>query len=641
MSIKSATEEQMLEQGFPEGLQTAFKATAKETQCVILSRVPGGATTALIAAGHDLKGYFIKAKSCDWGPMSGFLCQVPALNKKGVAGIKHNAEQNLYYYEKFRDRLHSPQEGLAAQDPSAAADRVKSIFLQNKLKWQNQWDNPLLWTQGDPIATTRAILKDKSDQVAVSFLLSYILEPSEKQETLPTNVFTDDESATIDKNMGLFQQRLVAVVHDLRTLVGDDSPFVPLKLTQQVFNQFKFSNPKFTQIIGDDITCGVAYKKMEEGESATLVWFKYIVKKNQQGLYGLYHGNIWIYDGKDRSLLDTFSKSILGAVKDKYRILGIPTTDSGDGFKANDLCGNHFSEVVNAIEENYKKFKGDSSFPSEPNEPTVRNELFYPIKGIQNYYPSFSGEDAYKNAVTGDYDLFACWPKIASGGLEDLTRQSELAPAPDALFSKMSSKPHSLRSTVSKNVFVEFIPTFMELETLKAAHPSFGNSNGIVNLVAGTLNSFANLGSARGGRNVAFHGDEGGRPEIDAVDYEIAAFVPKALMATGSIAKDLSANKKNAEMFIITSHAQLLTLISAVKPHCYVPLNFAWVYDFLMSENDNVKTLLKAIFCGGETENQDTKLQSLQNKFKDVFKQKNIEKSSEDKMKIVMGDGQQ
>ena len=64
------------EQGFTSDLCKAFQLAANELHMVVLSRVPGGSCTDLIAAGHDLKGHFIKAKSCDFGPMSGFLCQL-------------------------------------------------------------------------------------------------------------------------------------------------------------------------------------------------------------------------------------------------------------------------------------------------------------------------------------------------------------------------------------------------------------------------------------------------------------------------------------------------------------------------------------------------------------------------------------
>jgi hypothetical protein len=638
MSIKPATKEQMLEKGFPETIQKAFKNTAEETQCIILTRVPGGATTELIAAGHDLKGYFIKAKSCDWGPMSGFLCQVPAFNKRGVAGIKDNVEKNLEYCNKFCDRLHGAQEGsLAGTAPGNGAEAIEQKFRDNKLLYQKSDWNSILFRDKKPtdkIGATRLFLRDKSNEDVVAELLKPIA-------TGQKELFTDDptsgdlsKSETLDK----FKHRLSLVVHDLRVLLGDDSPFVPLKLTEKVFKKFRASpNTEYTATIGADaITCGVAYKKMGEGISASLVWFKYIVKKNQQGLYELYHGDVGVYDAKKKWRLENYVRNELNInEKEQLRRLGI-SWDCQSGQKVTDFCGNNAQEVVRTINQKNKSFIEANPFPSKEEE-SVEAESFYPIKGIQNYYPPFSGDDAYKNAVTGDYDLFACWLKITSGGLEDLVRQSELAPAPDALFSRMSSKPHSLRSNVSKNVFVEFIPTFNELKESKVDHPSFGNSNGLVHLVAGTLNSFVNVGEARGGRNVTFHGDEGGRPEINKVDYDVAVFVPAALMATGSVATCLNSDKKNAQMFIIKKHDELLTLIKAVKSECYVPLNFAWVYDFLESNDDEVKKLLKAVLCSGEEHNQAEQLSSLKEKFEQVFKPEDINKSSEEKMNIIMG----
>lgn len=637
MPLKPATEDDMLKQGFPKELQTAFKQTAEETQCIVLSRAPGPATTELIAAGHDLKGFFIKAKSCDWGPMSGFLCQVSAFNKKGVAGIKHNAKQNLKYYEIFRDRLHSPQEGLdkAEGKTSAKNERIKAIFATNNLQWQEEWDNLLLGTAEDPIKETRNFFKGKSDQKAVSDLS----DPVGKDK----KVFKDDSLDPNNKSNAKYSELLNTVVQDLRTLVGDDSPFVPLKLTEKVFQKFKKSNSQYTKTI-DDITCGIAYKKTGEKTSESFVWFKYIVKKNQEGLYELYHGDIWIFADDKRSLLhDYCNNNTITEPDNELGKLGISTPESKkskNGCLVKDLCGENNDKVVKAIDSICTEFKPNNLVDRE--KQSIEKELFYPIKGIQNYYPPFSGNNKHLNAVTGDYDLFACWPKIPSGGLEDLVRQSELAPAPDALFSRMSSNPHSLRSTVSINVFLEFIPTFKELETLKAAHPSFGNSNGLVLLVAGTLNSFVNTvrytfkKAPRTvlGRNVAFHGDEGGRPEIDAVDYDVAAFVPAVLMKTRGVAEGLGVdyNKKKAkpEMFVVKQHVDLLTLINAVKSECYVPLNFAWVYDFFKSGENEVKELLKALFCtppknakaanAEEKKKQDTEHETLQTKFKLLFR---------------------
>ena len=69
------------EYGFPQGVVNAFLNTANELNCVIMSRVPGRAATMLINERYDLKGYFVKAKSCDWGPMAGFICSTPEFSK--------------------------------------------------------------------------------------------------------------------------------------------------------------------------------------------------------------------------------------------------------------------------------------------------------------------------------------------------------------------------------------------------------------------------------------------------------------------------------------------------------------------------------------------------------------------------------
>jgi hypothetical protein len=625
MPLSPANEQQMRGQGFPDALQTAFKRTAEEVRSVILSRVPGPATTELIAAGYDLKGFFIKAKSCDWGPMTGFLCQVPAFNKKGVGGIEHNARENLKYHNKFCDRLRPPQEG--ADDRVSVVHRIKSIFENHKLMWQEAWQTLLPETDEVPtrtVARLRDYLKDENIVATLS------------KVALSVPVLTDDQdSARQDER---FLPRLSDVVHDLRVLVEDRSPFVPLKLTQKVFDRFKEkeedNNSELIRTIGD-ITCGVAFN----GEPKNFVCFAYVIKKEKQNhqdggesLYELYHGDIRVSVGGNEQDLEPF----LEALRDKQ---DAPIVDAKDkdillppkpGIKLNAICSGDAPGVAAALKKTWVSFKSKRNLTTF--QPDFKDDyVVYPIQGIQNYYPPFSGDDAHLNAVTGDYDLFACWPKIHSGGLEDLIRGSERLATRDTLFSRMSSKPYSLRASTTPNVFVEVIPTFKELadkrsKGLSADHSSFGYVNDLVLLVAGTLNSFVNsvnLGaedprpSTLNGRNVAFHGDEGGRPNIVEVDYEVAAFVPKILMAAGTVAKDLmgeeagNENEQNEQMFLITNHVELLTLINAVKPHCYVPLNFAWLYAFLVDERSDaevVKGLLKEVFWKDAADSTHAKL---------------------------------
>lgn len=126
--------------GFPKEVSKAFLRTADDTNCVVMSRVPGPATTGLIRAGHDLKGFLIKAKSCTWGPMAGFLCQIPALNKYGSSKISYNYKKHKKYleYRQQHNFLQTPafiplKITKKRKDQilkSATSKEVKSRFLQ-------------------------------------------------------------------------------------------------------------------------------------------------------------------------------------------------------------------------------------------------------------------------------------------------------------------------------------------------------------------------------------------------------------------------------------------------------------------------------------------------------------------------------
>ncbi len=84
--MKSGIENAELLAGIPEAHSAVFARVAKETNCVISSRAVGIYATQLITQGYATKGYHVKAKSCDWGPMAGFVLADPALGKKGTGG---------------------------------------------------------------------------------------------------------------------------------------------------------------------------------------------------------------------------------------------------------------------------------------------------------------------------------------------------------------------------------------------------------------------------------------------------------------------------------------------------------------------------------------------------------------------------
>lgn len=75
-----------LESGIPREHSNVFRKVARETDTIIASREVGVYATGLIREGYATKGYHVKAKSCNWGPMAGFVLADPALGKKGTSG---------------------------------------------------------------------------------------------------------------------------------------------------------------------------------------------------------------------------------------------------------------------------------------------------------------------------------------------------------------------------------------------------------------------------------------------------------------------------------------------------------------------------------------------------------------------------
>jgi hypothetical protein len=59
--------------GFPQVHINAFKTVASRNHFVISSRELNPLCTDLVLEGYAAKGFHIKAKTCDWGPMAGFV----------------------------------------------------------------------------------------------------------------------------------------------------------------------------------------------------------------------------------------------------------------------------------------------------------------------------------------------------------------------------------------------------------------------------------------------------------------------------------------------------------------------------------------------------------------------------------------
>lgn len=71
-------------EGFPPGYGHAFQLVANQQKAIVSTRTPGRSCMGLLREGYDAKSFHIKGKSCNWGPMAGFVCLDPLLNKRGI-----------------------------------------------------------------------------------------------------------------------------------------------------------------------------------------------------------------------------------------------------------------------------------------------------------------------------------------------------------------------------------------------------------------------------------------------------------------------------------------------------------------------------------------------------------------------------
>src|SRR5687767_8456368 len=70
--------------GMPIAHARGFQQVANDSRCMIASRSVGKYATTLILEGYASKGFHVKAKSCDWGPMAGFVLSDPRFGKSGT-----------------------------------------------------------------------------------------------------------------------------------------------------------------------------------------------------------------------------------------------------------------------------------------------------------------------------------------------------------------------------------------------------------------------------------------------------------------------------------------------------------------------------------------------------------------------------
>jgi len=487
-------------QGFPGYMCYSFMQTARTTKSVILSRLPGGVGLDLISKGYDLKGFHIKAKSCNWGPMAGFICQLPVFNKLGISKVVYNAKEVLHYLEHL---AHFSGSKKSIEEATARRDRQIAEIPEKAPDRKRQIDN----------------YNAKCDEIVVEILTAAREEEELKGEWSGENA------------------------------IETKYPFIELKREFDTHNLTDIRGVRHVVHINESTIYGVAENVTDESgdtPNRPTVITEFLLLRNNPDpkLWSIFHGRIKYKDSDDPAA--PFDQDFVGeTLEDKFdpefaekkevllaKIFGFEKEKKRE-FESRELLDKFTYSV------------GKATIFAPP----VSSNVFYPVQGFVNPYPPFKlpkppkeGEtpakvpdEYYKNAVSGDYDLFAIWPQM-SVNQDELIRQSELTSGES---NRLGGKIFTTYIGNRNNFAIEFVPGFDELKPDKdlaklKESAEFGNMNSLCHLVSGVLNSNAayflkELGGIISDANKGFHSDEGGRPGIMEIEFPIAVFLPKKM----------------------------------------------------------------------------------------------------------------
>jgi hypothetical protein len=615
----------MEKEGFPPYMIQAFLLAATQTKTIISSRTPGGAGIDLIAANYDLKGFQIKCKSCDWGPMAGFICQLPFFNKAGFENIEYNTKYIKAYlaplakFAGLKPQLTKIEEYTAevrtkvsfdgSENPETLANLCKQIgrLREGLSKDAKEYlerikQTPLpgeAWpTAATDEASVDSILSEEWIRSAYANIKG--AAPANTSEaTLALQTFRQIH----DKLLKLFSSKIGLIVKAYRqeeqvthgqwsgentlpeaskTRPDASSPFIALEgrytdelgvalSDEQVVAVLKKTNGIDPSTIlikttkgeaGEEIVMGTAYNMgvpytVKKRTEESTIKMDFLLVKGEDKLWALYHGDVFYRKPtKEGDVVKKFTDS------DNFTKF-----EFGASYQVND--GKLFALGFKPDKNDQKKlasFKdADMGYVKtilsrDELEPYKQGAVtYYRVRGIMNPHPPHpainkDGSDNMewcKNAVAGDYDIFAFWP--------DTTRT-----ASDNLLTRLSEQElgRSLKTV------------FDAQDTFLLESPETGNISSLGGDVSGWLNSLASkeLGVTTVA-NKAFHSDEGGRPGIMEIEFPVAFFFP-ADLKTKVLPKPASATElRGGLVHTAADLVQLMLDIVYVKRNGQLTLN--------------------------------------------------------------------
>ncbi len=328
-------------EGIPEEHAKVFLKVAKEKNVVIMTRTPGSACGMLLKQNYDAKSFWVKSKSCDWGPMAGFVCLDPLLNKSSIDG----ALDNLDYAHKSLTELYEYNRKYYVGENAHKREKGETVYKKDDNgKNTDVYD----YTNVPKRASAIQICFDKQR-------LNWLLE----------------------RGGTLGPKKKPSKITEIKSSDGTPSSF-----------HYEF---------GD---VNVLIKK--EGE-----------------LYGLYYDVVKLYGIENKqnlyeSLAESFTKKMENwALETDKKAENTKKTD-----KLNEIKGKKNEKDKDKIKEFWKFLGEKKALKIEPSlekfaEGKYKN--YRPLMAMTNAHKAYKKKtDSGKmhlNALTGDYDLYAVWPK--------------------------------------------------------------------------------------------------------------------------------------------------------------------------------------------------------------------------------------
>ncbi|MDX6463974.1 MAG: hypothetical protein QOE55_7671, partial [Acidobacteriaceae bacterium] len=126
MGLKAACERA----GISHRHGVCFQSTANYTDSVIACRSVGRAVGGLLEESYSSKPFNLKAKTCDWGPMAGFVLSDFRFARRGSSPHAFRSQTDEDHSPQRRDSHSSIASGHAGQIPITISETRKKWLIE-------------------------------------------------------------------------------------------------------------------------------------------------------------------------------------------------------------------------------------------------------------------------------------------------------------------------------------------------------------------------------------------------------------------------------------------------------------------------------------------------------------------------------